>query len=87
MIPLTAVIDIRNKRGRGFHIWSMPLFLVWILLLPVALLLLPLFIVICALGQVNPLRALSVFWRILASLKGTHVEVEDSDRSILIHIP
>jgi len=87
MIPFTAIIRIENKQGRGLRYWIIPLFLVWLLLLPIALLLLPLFFVVCLVGRVNPFQALATFWRIFIALKGTHVEVEDSRRSVLVSIP
>ena len=85
MIPLVASVSVRNKRSRGFRLW-IPLALVWLLLLPVALLLLPVVFVACWVGEIDPFRALSVFWQILSSLKGSDVEVDNDGSSVLIHV-
>jgi hypothetical protein len=83
MIPIASTVRIRNPR----HQFWIPLFLVWLLLLPVALLLLPLFFVACLVIRVNPFRALSIFYGIVAALKGTDVAVDDGHYSVLVHIP
>ena len=85
MIPLVASVSIRNKRSRGFRLW-IPLALVWLLLLPVALLLLPVVFVACWAGRIDPFEALSALWQILSALKGSNVEFEDEDSSVLIHV-
>jgi hypothetical protein len=54
--------------------------------LPVVLLLLPVFFVACLVVRVNPIQALSVFWDIVTTLKGTDIEVDERDCSILIRI-
>ena len=84
MIPLFAVVGFRIWR-HIFKLWF-PLFLAWLLLLPVILLLLPVFGIVCLAGRVNPLRALSTGWQILAGLKGTHIEVDDSRTFVLVRI-
>jgi hypothetical protein len=84
MIPLFAVIGFR-WRDRRIGLWF-PLFLAWLVLLPVILLLLPVFCIVCLVGRVNPLRALFTGWQVLAGLKGTHIEVDDSKVLILIRI-
>lgn len=85
MIPLLAKVGVSNQSGFGFRIW-IPLFLVWLLLLPIAVLLLPVILVVWLVGQLNPFRALAVGWEILSSLRRTHVEVENHNTSVLIHI-
>jgi hypothetical protein len=84
MIPLLAVIKIRTQRNRGFRLW-IPLFLAWLLLAPVVLLLLPLFFVLCAIGEVNALRGLATCWQALVGLRNIHVEVVERRSSVLIH--
>jgi len=84
MISLLAYIRIRTDRNRGFRLW-IPLFLAWLLLAPVVLLLLPLFLVVCVVGEVDSWRALSTFWQMLVGLKNTHVEVAHQETSILVH--
>jgi hypothetical protein len=85
MIPLAARISIQSKRRSGLI--GVPLFLVWLLLLPLALLLSPVPFIACLVGRVNPLRAFSIVWEIFSALRGTHVEVAARDQEILIDIP
>ena len=55
MPPMLLLTDVR-RRGRHIRLW-VPLFLIWFLLVPIAVLLLPVFIVVClALGR-EPLTA------------------------------
>jgi len=83
MIPLMAVVRVHTEQQHRFRIW-LPLFLVWLVLLPVALL--PIIFVVCLACSVNPLRALSACWQLAAGLTGTHVEVGHGKSSVLVHI-
>ena len=38
MIPFVAVVSLRNQESRTFRLW-IPLVLIWLLLLPIAILL------------------------------------------------
>ncbi len=82
MIPLLAHIRIRRERKLGFGLW-IPLFLAWLLLAPLALLLLPFFLDLCWVGEVHPWQALSTFWQILVGFKNTYIEVVAQEISIL----
>jgi uncharacterized membrane protein len=46
MIPFVAVVSLRNQESRTFRLW-IPLFLVWLLLLPLAILLSPFIFITC----------------------------------------
>jgi hypothetical protein len=86
MIPLVGVINVKHwPRSRSFRLW-IPLFLLWLLLLPFAVLLLPVFFVVCLICRVNPFRAIATFWSILASLRDTHIEIDNRDALVLIRI-
>jgi hypothetical protein len=74
MIPLFAVIRIRNARHR-FGLW-LPLCLLWLLVLPLVLVLLPFFVIACLIISTNPFRVLAIGWRVLSGLAGTHIEIE-----------
>lgn len=74
MIPLTSTLRISNQHG--FRI-SVPLFIVWLLLIPVALFLLPFFFVGCLFVRVNPFKAIALVWQVIAALKGTNIEVDE----------
>ena len=85
MIPLLLTVRIGGAGSRGVPLW-VPLFLVWLLLLSLALLLLPLFLVGCLIGMVNPFRVLWVFWGILNGARGTSVEAANGRHAVLIRI-
>ena len=101
MIPLFAVIRIstrkdsekeserlrQGKRPRSgrLGLW-VPLFLVWLLLLPFVLVLLPLAVLALIVIRVNPFRALATFWQILSGLTGTNIEVDAPDAMVLVRI-
>jgi hypothetical protein len=80
MIPLFAVVRVDRLR-----LW-VPLFVVWLLLLPFLLLLLPLMTLACLFLGINPLRACAAFWQTLSGLRGTHIEVNDGESLVLVRI-
>jgi hypothetical protein len=64
----------------------LPFFLVWLVLLPIGLVLSPLFLVGCRAVRVSPIRVLSATWQVLAALSHTRVEVDDGGSAFRIHI-
>lgn len=81
MIPFTATIRVRwwsaTPAGWRLHrirLW-IPLFLVWILLLPLLLVLFPLAALVGLVVRVNVPRLYTVAWGIVSSLRPTLVEV------------
>jgi uncharacterized membrane protein len=85
MIPFVAVVSLRNQESRTFRLW-IPLFLIWMLLLPVAVLLSPLIFIACLFCRVNPFRGVAVMWQILNALADTDVEVEHRSAGMSFHI-
>ena len=85
MIPIASTLYIRH-RPRGLPIW-IPLFLVWLFLLPFVVLVSPLVFIACVAVGVNPFRAFAVLWRIISNLKGTDVQVQDGACSVSVRIP
>jgi len=85
MIPFVAVVSLRNQQSRTFRLW-IPLFLIWILLLPVAVLLSPFVFVAALLCKVNPLSGVAVMWQILNALTDTNIEVEHRAAGMSFHI-
>ncbi len=84
--PMLAVVRILPSRtGRRIRLW-VPLFLVWLLLLPFMLVLLPVYFVVCAVMDIAPFATLGAFFAVLGSLNGTHVEVDSPDAAVLIHV-
>ncbi len=85
MIPSLAVIRVRRRHGRGFHVW-IPLVLVWVLLLPVAALLLPLFLLYCPVSRVHGAHAMNAFRSLFRGLKGTQIELENRACSVSLRL-
>lgn len=85
MIPFVAVVSLRNQESRTFRLW-IPLFLIWLLLLPIAILLSPFIFIACLVCRVNPFRGVAVLWQILTALADTNVEVEDRSAGMSFHI-
>jgi hypothetical protein len=56
------------------------------LLLPLAILALPIFLVVCLIARVNPLEAMGTFWAILSGCRDTHIEINNQDALVLIRI-
>jgi hypothetical protein len=63
-----------------------PLFLLWLLLLPFALLALPVLFIVCLVSRVNPFEAIATFWGICAGFRDTHIEIDSGEVLVLIRI-
>ncbi len=85
MIPFVAVVSLRNQESRTFRLW-VPLFLVWLLLLPLAITLSPFIFMACLFCRVNPFRGVAVIWQILNALTDTTLEVEHRSAGMSFHI-
>ncbi len=85
MIPFVAVVSLRNQESRTFRLW-IPLFLLWLLLIPLGILLSPFIFLGFLLCRVNPFRGIAVLWQILAGLADTRLEVEHRSAGLSFHI-
>jgi hypothetical protein len=85
MIPFVAVISLRNQQSRTFRIW-LPLFLVWLLLIPLGILLSPFIFIACLVCRVNPFRGVALTWQILNALGDTQLELEHRAAGFSFHI-
>ncbi len=85
MIPFVAVVSLRNQDSRTFRLW-IPLFLVWLLLLPVVILLSPFIFIACLMCRVSPFRGVTVVWQIFNALTDSQVEVEHRSAGMSFHI-
>ena len=85
MIPFVAVVSLRNQESRTFRLW-IPLFLIWLLLLPLGIFLSPFIFIACVFCRVNPLRGVAVMWQILNALTDTQLEVEHRSAGMSFHI-
>ena len=82
MIPLFLVLKLR---GWARSLW-LPLFLVWLLLLPFVVILLPIIAGCCHYYEIDFKQLVAALWQALASVRGTHLEISDRNQHILIHI-
>jgi len=85
MIPFVAIVSLRNQESRTFRLW-IPLVLIWLLLLPLALLLSPFIFIACLFCRVNPFRGVAVMWQIMNALTDTNIEVEHRAAGMSFHI-
>ena len=85
MMPYLAVIRLRGRGGRGIHLWF-PLIFLWVLLLPFAVLALPLFFLYCLVGRVGLVRAVRTAAGIVRGLKGTQIQFEGGAHSASLRI-
>jgi hypothetical protein len=85
MIPFVAVESLRDEESRTFRLW-IPLLLIWLLLLPLALVLSPFIFTACLVCGVNPFRGVAVMWQITNVLTDTKLEVEHRSAGMSFHI-
>jgi hypothetical protein len=85
MMPVVARFGLRVEGGRRFGLW-IPLPLVYLLLTPVLVVALPVLVVACLVAAVNPIRLLAIAGRILAATRGTALEIESREVSVLFHV-
>jgi hypothetical protein len=85
MIPRRLVVEVVSPPNRRFHLY-LPLWLIWPLLLPFAVVLAPIAGLWCIARHVNPWRASCAVMLLIGSVSGTHVEIEHPDGSVLVSI-
>lgn len=85
MIPFVAVVSLRNQESRTFRLW-IPLFLIWLLLLPLCVLLSPFIFLACLVCRVNAFRGVALMWQIVWALNDTQLEVEHRSAGFSFHI-
>ena len=85
MIPFAADVSFRRRDHRMWNLW-IPLAVVWLLLLPLVVLLLPVFFIACLFRDVDPARAIAALWRILNSLDDTEITVDKPELSFSVHL-
>ena len=85
MIPLWMSVAVCGEHRRFFRLW-LPLFLLWILLLPFALLALPVLAILWLAGGRSAWAKPVAVWQIFASLRGTLIDVDRPHGSVFIRI-
>ncbi|HUO01305.1 MAG TPA: hypothetical protein VMU31_00895 [Rhizomicrobium sp.] len=84
--PLGATVHVKPAGWRrGIRLW-LPLFLVWLLVLPLLILLLPFLLVGALVMGINLWRSLKAINGVLAATRGTHVEVDNRDTKFFIRL-
>ncbi len=85
MTPSIAIVRIENPHWKGIRLW-LPLFLLWIPVLLLSPLILIVIVGLSFASGVSPLGAISTFWQILSSLRGTEVRVAADGNKIFVRI-
>jgi hypothetical protein len=85
---MNATASLPSVAGKPMHRFRLrlPAILLWLLLLPIAPLLWLVLVIACVAGGVNPFRAPAVIFRVLAGLKGIHIEIQSQQVSILLSL-
>jgi hypothetical protein len=75
VIPGLAIVRVGGQRGRAVRLW-LPLFLLWPLLLPFAVLLAVAGVVVARAYGIAAAGALRAVWQLVSGLRGLHIEVD-----------
>jgi len=78
-------LKVRIGDGHRVRLW-LPLFLLWLLALPLPILLLPSCLVFCVVARVDPLRWIATLWTLLSAAAGTRMEVDTPGAFVFMHI-
>jgi hypothetical protein len=85
MIPLWMSIAICGERRRFFRLW-LPLFLLWILLLPFALLALPVLAILWLIYGHGAVAKPIALWQVFSGMRGTLIDIDHPHGSVFIKI-
>jgi hypothetical protein len=85
MIPLWMSIAVCGERRKFFRLW-LPLFLLWILLLPFALLALPVIAILWLLFGRGAVAKPIALWQVFAGMRGTLIDIDHPHGSVFIKI-
>lgn len=85
MIPIAGAVRVGDYRVHGFRL-PIPFILLWLLLLPLLVLIVPALFIAAFFVGLNPFTAVGAVLGMLASLRGTQVEVVNDNFSMLVNI-
>jgi hypothetical protein len=85
MIPVAGAVRIGDYRVHGFRL-SIPFLLLWMLMLPLLVLIVPVLFVAAICVRLSPFTAVGALLQVLAALRGTQVEVVNESISMLVNI-
>lgn len=77
--------DVCQSDARKRYFVGIPFFLLLFLLSPL-LFMVPVAFIACMIVGIDPIDAGRRLWHVLVALRGTHVEIAQRDRSVLVHI-
>ncbi len=83
MIPCLAMVRIGRRRGRDIRLW-VPLVLLWLPLLPFAVVLAVAGLVVAKAYGVAPARALRTGWQLVSGWRGMHIEVDSPEAAFQV---
>jgi hypothetical protein len=78
MIPCLAMVRVGGHGRRGIRLW-LPLFLLWPLLLPFAVLLAVASLILARLYGITAAGAFRTGWKLACGWRGTHIEVDSPE--------
>jgi hypothetical protein len=78
VIPCLAMIRVGGHGRRGIRLW-LPLFLLWPLLLPLAVVLVVASLVLARAYGITTANALGTAWQLATGWRGMHIEVDGPD--------
>lgn len=84
MIPLWISLHVRSVKT-NIRL-GLPLFLLWLILLPIAVVLAPLGLIACLLLRFNPFPRLAAGWSVLSAVSGTYVDIAATNARVFIHV-
>jgi hypothetical protein len=82
---MIAAIDVRSRGSKPVRLW-LPMFLIWLAIVPIALILSPLILLALAVCRLNPFTAAAALISLVIALSGTRVEVDTPDAKVNIRL-
>ena len=84
-VPIAGAVRIGDCRVHGFRL-SIPFLMLWLLMLPLLVVILPALFVAAICVRLNPFTAVGALLRVMAALRGTQIEVVNDSVSVLVNI-
>jgi hypothetical protein len=85
MIPMVLAVRVHAHPDKAVRVW-IPLFLVWLLLLPFVLVLAPIAMIVALVLGFNVWRGTGAIVSVFTGLSGLRVDVEAPGASVLVNI-
>lgn len=85
MIPVAGAVRMGDYRVHGFRL-SIPFVLLWMLMLPLLVVIVPVLFVAAICVRLSPFTAVGALLQVLAALRGTQVEVVNDSIAMLVNI-